>query len=130
MLFASHIVLVDRLAPDVRSRLLTWVQLGVVAVVATVTAFVFDGGIVGFERPESCGRYCTWRSWPPPAQCSWRCIWAEFDLRSSRSHLVARAGFRSFACVAAAGETLPLIGWAGGVLVLAGVVMAELKPET
>lgn len=130
VLFAAHIVLVDRLAPTFDPVLLTWVQLGVVAVVAAMTALVFDGGIVGFGRPESM--------WPllflavmATAGAVLMQVYLQKFTAPARVGLILSLEpvFAALFAWLLLGETLPLSGWIGGALVLAGVVLAELKPE-
>lgn len=129
VLFALHIVLVDRLAPAFDPVLLTWVQLGVVAAVASVTAFVFDGGIVGFDQPAN------W--WPllylavlATAGAVLMQVYLQRFTAPARVGLILSLEpvFAALFAWLLLSETLPLIGWAGGALVLAGVVMAELNP--
>lgn len=130
VLFAAHIVLVDRLAPTYDPVLLTWVQMGVVAAVATAAAFVFDGGLIGVERPEN------W--WP----LSYLAVLATAGAVLLQVHLQrfvdpARVGlifalepvFAALFAWLLLGERLPLVGWIGGAAVLTGVVLAELASD-
>lgn len=130
VLFAAHIVLVDRVASSYDPVLLTWVQTGVVAAVSTAAAFAFDGGVVGFDRPQ------TW--WPLMYLAVLATAGAVLlQVYLQRFAAPARVGlllslepvFAALFAWMLLGETLPLQGWVGGALVLAGVVLAELKPE-
>src|SRR5690606_28492509 len=129
VLFALHIVLVDRLAPAYDPVLLTWVQLGVVAAVASAAALVMDGGIVGFHQPEN------W--WPllflavlATAGAVLLQVYLQKFTAPARVGLVLSLEpvFAALFAWMLLGETLTTSGWIGGALVLAGVVLGALGP--
>lgn len=130
VLFALHIVLVDRLAPEYDPVLMTWVQVGVVAAVASAAAFVFDGGIGGLAGPRHW-----WQLMYLAALATAGAVLLQVYLQKFAAP--ARVGlvlslepvFAALFSWALLGETLPLAGWIGGALVLAGVVLAELDPQ-
>lgn len=127
VLFAAHIVLVDRYARRYDAVLLTWVQLGAVALMSTVTAFVFEGGVVGVQQPAH------W--WPllylaVPATA----VAIGLQVYLQQFAVPVRAGlilslepvFAALFAWLLLGETMVVTGWLGGAFVLIGVVLAEL----
>lgn len=127
VLFAGHIVLVDQYAPRFDPVLLAWVQTGLVALVSGASAWAVDGGLVGvFERASVMpllylGLLATAGA-----------LLAQVHLQ--RFTAPARVGlilalepvFAAWFAWLLLGERLAPSGWAGGALVLAGVVLAEL----
>ncbi len=127
VLFAAHIVLVDKLAPRFDPVLLTWVQMGTVAVVAGGSAAVVDEGFVDVLAPGNALPL------------------VYLGLLATAGALVAQVSLQRFVAPARVGlilslepvfaalfawmllgERLAASGWAGGAMVLAGVVLAEL----
>lgn len=127
VLFAAHIVVVDRLAPRFDPVLLAWVQMGTVAAVATTSAWAFHGGMPGVLAAESAAPLLY------------------LGLLATAGALLAQVSLQRFVAPARVGlilslepvfaalfawmllgERLAPSGWVGGALVLAGVILAEL----
>ena len=130
VLFAVHIVAVDRFAPAYDPVLLTWVQMTVVAAVSTAAAFAFDGGLVGLDRAENWGPLL-FLALIASAGAVLLQVYLQRFAAPARVGLIFSLEplFAALFAWLLLGETLPLVGWIGGALVLAGVVLAELKPQ-
>ena len=127
VLFAAHIVVVDQLAPRFDPVLLAWVQMGTAGAVAGASAWAVDGGLPGVLAPANAvpllylGLLATAGA-----------LLAQVSLQ--RFVAPARVGlilslepvFAALFAWMLLGERLAPSGWAGGALVLAGVVLAEL----
>ena len=126
VLFALHIVMVDRFAPRFDPVLLAWVQMGAVALVSGCTAMASPGGFAGVGAPGSVVPLLY------------------LGLLATAGALVAQVSLQRFTAPARVGlilalepvfaalfawlllgERLTASGWAGGALVMAGVVLAE-----
>ncbi|HLT59050.1 MAG TPA: DMT family transporter [Limnochordales bacterium] len=127
VLFALHIVLVDRFAPRYDPVLLAWVQMGLVAAVAGASAWVVHGGLVGITEPGSV------------VPLLYLGLLATAGALVGQVHLQrytapARVGlilalepvFAAWFAWLLLGERLAPSGWLGGGMVLAGVILAEL----
>ncbi|HEY8418721.1 MAG TPA: DMT family transporter [Limnochordales bacterium] len=129
VLFALHIVLVDRFSPRFDPVLFAWVQMGTVALVSGCTAMAAHGGggLVGVAEPGSVlpllylGLLATAGA-----------LVAQVSLQ--RFTAPARVGlilslepvFAALFAWLLLGERLAPSGWVGGALVMAGVLLAEV----
>lgn len=130
VLFAAHIVAVDRWAPSVDPVLVTWVQVGVVAAVSTGSAFLFDGGLIGLEQADSWGPLLFLALFATAGAVLLQVYLQRFAAPARVGLILSlEPVFAALFSWLLLGETLAPAGWIGGALVLLGVVMAELKPQ-
>jgi len=125
--FGGQIVAVTELSRHSDARRLVWMQIASTAVLAAVAALLF-------ERPRIV--------WTPPfvAALAWTVVFAStvsfvLQAEAQRHMSTARAALifccePLFAAVTSwlvLGETLALMQWAGGGLILAGMVLVEVR---
>ncbi|MBO8142842.1 MAG: DMT family transporter [Firmicutes bacterium] len=127
-LFAAHIVTVSRLSPRFDSVLLGWVQIGTVAVVSGIGAWLLDGGFPGVARPDSVLPLLYLSVLATAGALVGQVYLQKFTAPARVGLILAlEPVFAALFAWLFLGERLVATGWLGGALVLAGVAIAELE---
>lgn len=128
VMFALHIVLIDRFAGDFDPVLLTLVQLVTVAVLGLVTATIFEGGFVMPADAANIGRLLFLAVFATAAAVFTQVYLQKFTAPARVGLILSTEPvFAALFAWLLLHETLPATGWLGGVLVLAGVVVSEFE---
>ncbi len=128
--YSMHIIFMDRYVQEHDLALLTLVQMGVVAILQTASALAFED--VSFPRG--------WFAWSTIAICGvfasslafFIQAWAQRHLSPVRTSvvLIMEPVFSVLFGMILLGERLSWRGWLGCGLILAGMLITEMRPET
>lgn len=128
VMFALHIVLVDRFAAHFDPVLLTFVQLVTVAVLSFVTASTVEGGFVVATDAANVGRLLFLAVFATAAAVLTQVYLQQFTTPARVGLILSTEPvFAALFAWLMLHETLPASGWVGGALVLAGVVLSEFE---
>jgi drug/metabolite transporter (DMT)-like permease len=128
--YSLHIIFMDRFVERYDLLLLTLIQMGVVAVLQTGSAlifedFVFPTGGYTWLTIIICGVFAS-------ALAFFVQAWAQREISPVRTSvvLIMEPVFSVFFGIILLGETLTWRGWLGCALMLAGMLTTEIKPES
>jgi len=127
--YSLHIIFMDRFVKRYDLLLLTLLQMGVVAVLQTGSAlifedFVFPTGGYAWLTIVVCGVFAS-------ALAFFVQAWAQREISPVRTSvvLIMEPVFSVFFGIILLGETLTWRGWLGCALMLAGMLITEIRPE-
>jgi drug/metabolite transporter (DMT)-like permease len=127
--YSLHIIYMDRFVQRYDLLLLTLLQMGVVAVLQTGSAlifedFVFPTGGYTWLTIVVCGVFAS-------ALAFFVQAWAQREISPVRTSvvLIMEPVFSVFFGIILLGETLTWRGWLGCALMLAGMLITEIRPE-
>jgi len=128
--YSLHIIYMDRFVQRYDLLLLTLLQMGVVAILQTASAFIFEDFVLptdGFVWLTIivCGVFAS-------ALAFFVQAWAQREISPVRTSvvLIMEPVFSVFFGIILLGETLTWRGWLGCALMLTGMLITELKPES
>jgi drug/metabolite transporter (DMT)-like permease len=127
--YSLHIIYMDRFVRRHDLFLLTLVQMGVVAVLQTASALIFEefvlpGDAYAWATIVVCGIFAS-------ALAFFVQAWAQREISPVRTSvvLIMEPVFSVFFGIILLGETLTWRGWLGCALMLAGMLISEIAPE-
>jgi drug/metabolite transporter (DMT)-like permease len=127
--YSLHIIFMDRFVQRYDLLLLTLLQMGVVAVLQTGSAFIFEDfifptGGYAWLTIVVCGVFAS-------ALAFFVQAWAQREISPVRTSvvLIMEPVFSVFFGIILLGETLTWRGWLGCALMLAGMLITEIRPE-
>ncbi len=127
--YSLHIIYMDRFVERYDLLLLTFLQMGVVAVLQTGSALVFEDfvlptGVYAWLTIVVCGVFAS-------ALAFFVQAWAQREISPVRTSvvLIMEPVFSVFFGMLLLGERLSWRGWLGCALMLAGMLITEIKPE-
>ncbi len=128
--YSLHIIYMDRFVQRYDLMLLTLLQMGVVAVLQTGSALIFEDfvlptGAYAWLTIVVCGVFAS-------ALAFFVQAWAQREISPVRTSvvLIMEPVFSVFFGIILLGETLTWRGWLGCALMLAGMLITEIKPES
>jgi drug/metabolite transporter (DMT)-like permease len=129
-IYSLHIIYMDRFVQRYDLLLLTLLQMAVVAVLQAASAFIFEDFVFptdGFVwlTVIVCGVFAS-------ALAFFVQAWAQREISPVRTSvvLIMEPVFSVFFGIILLGETLTWRGWLGCALMLTGMLITELKPES
>ncbi|MBN2027823.1 MAG: DMT family transporter [Actinobacteria bacterium] len=127
--YSLHIIFMDRFVERYDLLLLTLLQMGVVAVLQTGSAFIFEDFVFPTDGYSwltivVCGVFAS-------ALAFFVQAWAQREISPVRTSvvLIMEPVFSVFFGIILLGETLSWRGWLGCALMLAGMLITEIRPE-
>lgn len=127
--FALHIISVGKFAPDLDTTLLAIIQIGTVAIISGIAALAFEPKTIHFTRDVWIGLLAT----SIPATSLAFLIQTKMQKFTSSTEtaiiFTCEPVFSAIFAYLLAGEHLTTQGIIGAVLVIAGMLLSELKPS-
>lgn len=130
VMFALHIVLIDRFAGDFDPVLLTFVQVVTVTVLSFGAAHAFEGGFVLATDGANVGRLLFLAVFATAGAVLTQVSLQRFTTPARVGLILSMEPvFAALFAWLLLGETMTATGWFGGALVLAGVLLSEFGPS-